>query len=270
MCIITNDHAWSKMVPSYALETKSLNPLTQRHVYPLYTLHSLHIVIENPKLVLIVGGIGLVCNLLGLVLFHDHAGHGHSHGAHSHSHSHSDNSHSEKTKRTAQTTTSPSTSPVSSSSSDDSADDSAERPPLRYESSLDRISPLRQTSILNLQQAASDVQRQMESEERYEQEEEEERNEKSEVDETVVDIGSSRSHTHDNNHGHDDHSHNHDHEHSHDNKKGTQPSGEDLNMRGVFLHVLGDALGSVGVIFSALFIWLTDFSWKQYMDPIIR
>jgi solute carrier family 30 (zinc transporter), member 1 len=43
----------------------------------------------------------------------------------------------------------------------------------------------------------------------------------------------------------------------------------DLNMRGVFLHVFGDALGNVGVIASALFIWLTDFWWRYYTDPAI-
>jgi solute carrier family 30 (zinc transporter), member 1 len=43
----------------------------------------------------------------------------------------------------------------------------------------------------------------------------------------------------------------------------------DLNMRGVFLHVLGDALGNIGVITSALFIWLTDYSWRFYADPAI-
>ena len=43
----------------------------------------------------------------------------------------------------------------------------------------------------------------------------------------------------------------------------------DLNMRGVFLHVMGDALGNIGVIGTALFIWLTDFSWRFYMDPAI-
>ena len=40
-----------------------------------------------------------------------------------------------------------------------------------------------------------------------------------------------------------------------------------MNMRGVFLHVLGDALGSVVVIISALFIWLTDYEWRHYVDP---
>jgi zinc transporter 1 len=67
-----------------------------------------------------------------------------------------------------------------------------------------------------------------------------------------------------------DHDHNEAHDHAHDDDKGTQPSGEDLNMRGIFVHVLGDALGSVGVIFTALFVWLTDFSWRFYMDPVIR
>lgn len=43
----------------------------------------------------------------------------------------------------------------------------------------------------------------------------------------------------------------------------------DLNMRGVFLHVMGDALGNVGVIATALFIWKTDYSWRFYSDPAI-
>lgn len=43
----------------------------------------------------------------------------------------------------------------------------------------------------------------------------------------------------------------------------------DLNMRGVFLHVMGDALGNIGVIASALFIWLTNYSWRFYTDPAI-
>merc|ERR1712000_263109 len=41
----------------------------------------------------------------------------------------------------------------------------------------------------------------------------------------------------------------------------------DLNMRGVFLHVMGDALGNIGVIASALIIWLTHFPGRYYFDP---
>jgi zinc transporter 1 len=43
----------------------------------------------------------------------------------------------------------------------------------------------------------------------------------------------------------------------------------DLNMRGVFLHVLGDALGNIGVIATALFIWLTPYKWRFYSDPFV-
>ncbi|CAG61505.1 uncharacterized protein GVI51_K07249 [Nakaseomyces glabratus] len=49
-------------------------------------------------------------------------------------------------------------------------------------------------------------------------------------------------------------------------KKKSQKS---LNMHGVFLHVLGDALGNVGVIVAALFIWKTDYSWRHYSDPVV-
>jgi zinc transporter 1 len=51
--------------------------------------------------------------------------------------------------------------------------------------------------------------------------------------------------------------------------KGSSHSHGDLYIRGVFLHVLGDALGNIGVIATALFIWLTPFSWRFYSDPIV-
>lgn len=57
-----------------------------------------------------------------------------------------------------------------------------------------------------------------------------------------------------------------DHNHAQPKPK-EQKHGHDLNMRGVFLHVMGDALGNIGVIVSALVIWLTDYSWRFYVDP---
>lgn len=54
---------------------------------------------------------------------------------------------------------------------------------------------------------------------------------------------------------------NHGHGHSH--------SAGQMNMRGVFLHVLSDALGSVIVIVSALAFWLTDWKYKYYIDPAL-
>ena len=59
----------------------------------------------------------------------------------------------------------------------------------------------------------------------------------------------------------------------HRNKSGGRGGGGhshgDLNMRGVFLHVMGDALGNIGVIASALIIWRTDYWWRFYSDPLI-
>ena len=59
------------------------------------------------------------------------------------------------------------------------------------------------------------------------------------------------------------------HNHTQPKKPGQGHSHSDLNMRGVFLHVIGDALGNIGVIASALIIWLTSYTWKFYADPAI-
>lgn len=42
-----------------------------------------------------------------------------------------------------------------------------------------------------------------------------------------------------------------------------------MNMRAVLLHVFGDALGNIGVIATGLIIWLTEWSFKYYFDPIV-
>ena len=42
-----------------------------------------------------------------------------------------------------------------------------------------------------------------------------------------------------------------------------------MNITGVFLHVLADALGSVVVVISAAVIWLTDWEYRDYMDPVL-
>ncbi|CAH1956916.1 unnamed protein product [Acanthoscelides obtectus] len=58
------------------------------------------------------------------------------------------------------------------------------------------------------------------------------------------------------------------HGHSHGEPRRPHSAGE-MNMRGVFLHVLSDALGSVIVIISALVFWLTDWEYKYYIDPAL-
>lgn len=48
-------------------------------------------------------------------------------------------------------------------------------------------------------------------------------------------------------------------------------SGDELNMHGVFLHILGDALASVIVIITALIVWQTDDDTvAKYLDPALR
>lgn len=43
----------------------------------------------------------------------------------------------------------------------------------------------------------------------------------------------------------------------------------DMGMNAMVLHVIGDALGNLGVIVSALIIWLTDLPGKMYSDPAV-
>ncbi|KAK2911485.1 hypothetical protein Q8A67_003618 [Cirrhinus molitorella] len=62
-------------------------------------------------------------------------------------------------------------------------------------------------------------------------------------------------------HSHGGHGHSHSHGHSH----GSAGGGMNANMRGVFLHVLADTLGSVGVIISTILI--RQFGWL-IADPI--
>ncbi|XP_044735012.1 zinc/cadmium resistance protein [Chrysoperla carnea] len=52
-------------------------------------------------------------------------------------------------------------------------------------------------------------------------------------------------------------------------KHGHYHDANSMNMRGVFLHVLSDALGSVIVICSATVFWLTDWDYKDYIDPAL-
>ena len=90
-------------------------------------------------------------------------------------------------------------------------------------------------------------------------------------------------HDHDHNHGHSqdekhDHSHDHDHDHDHDHSHDHKPlipatpskpahshSHENENMRGIFLHVLADTMGSASVILSTILIHF--FHWPGF-DPL--
>ena len=91
--------------------------------------------------------------------------------------------------------------------------------------------------------------------------------------------GGGHGHAHsDGDHGHGVEEHGHDHGgggHSHNKGQGGKKkmkelaSGSNMNMTGVFLHVLGDALGSVVVLISGAVIMWTDWEYKEYCDPLL-
>ncbi|KAI5965864.1 MSC2 [Candida pseudojiufengensis] len=86
--------------------------------------------------------------------------------------------------------------------------------------------------------------------------------------------GHGHSHNHSHSHTLDTHSHSHDHSHNHTHSSHqaelNEPNEDDKqkindNMRGIFLHILADALGSVGVVISTLLTKI--FNWQGF-DPI--
>ncbi|KAK9325975.1 cation efflux protein [Lipomyces orientalis] len=181
-------------------------------------------IITNPQLVLGVGCAGLVSNLVGLILFHEH-GHSHSHGGEA-GHSHGRGAEIEST---------------------DAMEIGALLPDAVVHESLAQ-QRLRAANLHSPTPSEYEAARA--------------------VDERTSLLSG---HTNGNSHGHS---------HSHGgsgapsftsskSKKKPVKSTQSLNMRGVFLHVMGDALGNVGVIATALFIWLTDYSWRFYFDPLI-
>ena len=60
--------------------------------------------------------------------------------------------------------------------------------------------------------------------------------------------------------------HGHKHEPGHDPAAQHGHTAEDINVRSAYLHVLGDAISSVGVIAAAVVIWFTGWYW---IDPLI-
>ncbi|KAI0872408.1 cation efflux protein [Hypoxylon argillaceum] len=65
---------------------------------------------------------------------------------------------------------------------------------------------------------------------------------------------------------HDDHHHTKPKSKS---KKGHGHNHADMGMNAMVLHVIGDALGNVGVIATALIIWLTEWPGRYYADPAV-
>jgi solute carrier family 30 (zinc transporter), member 1 len=283
--------------------------------------------VSNPKLVLIVGCLGLASNILGLFLFHEH---GHSHGGdedsheenpiraaeEGHSHVHADGethkvtdehgaiedilpqvrvagfkgtefrafskSDEENTTLSARSSNTVPRKPISG--------EVHGRHRRRTSGSFGRGFGSVDNIHIHPASFRQDIIHAARLEERPE-------SESGEEDALLIDVDSPERHTdgHGDHHGspsknkrlsgygsitnhkksldysHSSHNHNNpkDAEHAGHSHGGHAHSHGDLNMRGVFLHVMGDALGNIGVIATALIIWLTTFEGRYYFDPAI-
>ncbi|EAU93048.2 zinc/cadmium resistance protein [Coprinopsis cinerea okayama7 len=225
--------------------------------------------ISNPKFIALVGSFGLASNLVGLLLFHEHV-HPHSHDHKHDSKSPSPSSSREGSIRNSATGASkdghsrPRPKPIrthSGSQSPASQDDILYGHPAATRASLVQTaneiaaqSPPAPSHVPSLSQGRASIDSPATAGQQHGHNDSQiiyTTDNRTSVDEqspllaTTPDVPTEarkRSHAH----GHGS-----------------------MNMRALVLHVIGDALGNVGVIATGLVIWLTDWSWKYYFDPVI-
>jgi solute carrier family 30 (zinc transporter), member 1 len=246
--------------------------------------------VSNPRLVLIVGCFGLLSNVLGLFLFHEHS---HSHGEEDeHSHKHDPVSSAEEGHGHSHIDAPEHTKPNTTDAS--SPQKPTEVPSTRRSTDIRRHRRTSGSFVDTIHVHPASFRNEIIAASRLSEQEESEPEEEAVLDDDITSVppnersslmrhssGSPMKYTHsrtasqaspkkknqDRRHDswHASHIHNKPKDES---AKGGHSHG-DLNMRGVFLHVMGDALGNIGVIASALFIWLTSYKWRYYADPAI-
>lgn len=250
--------------------------------------------VSNPQLVLIVGCLGLASNLVGLVLFHDHShgGHGHSHGpaAHAesdaeeghagHSHGYTDEepvrSHAGHKHTNGDDLTVSGTSDITAVAEDFSKKVSnTSKKSRRHSRSTSRgflpeefSGPSQFRNSIIAAGGLVDI----ESEDGTDAEE---AGQDGILHESEPLVAGTAQHI---SYGTpaaakrksiDHKGHKHSQPREAGKGGGHGHSHGDLNMKGIFLHVMGDALGNIGVIATALIIWLTKFPGRFYFDPAI-
>jgi len=227
--------------------------------------------ISNPKLIVVVGSLGLASNIFGLFLFHDHD-HSHDHG-----HSHG------KVTDDAEYPDAVANSDSASTTFDDrrgrtrEEDDSyIGHPAITRQAVVQAAQDLQQARSPSLTRAgratSPSTHRRSTSYFSTDKSRDAERtNSRDSATEATPLLGDAHDSAADAGHAHESTS---DTTATMVNPKttsgGHKPSkAGSMNMRALVLHVLGDALGNVGVIATGLVIWLTELSWKGYFDPII-
>lgn len=237
--------------------------------------------ISQPMLILVVGSAGLASNILGLFLFSDH---GHSHG-HGHSHAHDEEGHSHAH--------------VHASGDEHLCDENGDIGSILPDTVVKQVAtPHRSIDHGRAQFASPEthihVHPAMNRQEILSYTEE---NAISDTEDSASVLSSPSSETtallgesngkgqqsydgaglsnikpHSHHHRGDSRSWHTRHHHARRSKasSGAKKHSQSLNMRGVFIHVLGDALGNVGVIATALFIrFAGDSPIAPYADPAI-
>ncbi|KAI8833213.1 cation efflux protein, partial [Chytridium lagenaria] len=246
--------------------------------------------IGNPLLVLIVGIVGLVNNLIGMIMFHDHGhSHAHNHGqSHGDSHGHKhdqkqDYEHSSKDHRhkdDVKTLRGPTDSIRPLSTATEKGVSSLLSNPTLIYGAQTRAAVLATARSID-ERPFTDSQARMtehaaQSSAPFLSTTADDSNGVLKVvvdaridgNETLDDLHnavmtSQRSH-----HSHHSH-HEPDLEYGSTKERSSAPKEGDLNMKSIFLHVAGDALGSVGVIVSALISMFATGSWTRYADPVV-
>ena len=253
--------------------------------------------VSNPKLVLIVGGVGLAFNILGLFVFHQHS--------HGHSHDHGSEEHADGAKdvlNDAEQGHSQSTSPTDAGLGKLRQQDSrkvpgntqeelrvstdstrSERSPLagRSSSTASRWRNKRSRSMSQVQDMPvhpAFFRNEIIHKARMSDDEPSEvspllgRRTEENVYSNQTTNSESYKGTKQDEFATSDEPVDHHQTHKHAQPQPQANSGhshDDMNIKGIFFHVLGDALGNVGVMASALIIWLTPWSFRFYFDPAI-
>jgi zinc transporter 1 len=261
--------------------------------------------IGNAELILIVGCLGLASNLAGFVILgghgHSHGPGGHDHGEDAHSHDH-DHSHTHGTDRAAEEGRAGQLGAHETMADEDGPDFFPEEAIARYRTSVSEApSPSRRerrapgnvrhsrlASVGDMSIHPASFRQEIIAASRPQPDDESSSDSSTEDGSAIVDETDLREDTpllkttgqpapaattpqclskrarrgsgvH--------HSHNHNKPKKSGKKHGH--SHGDLGMNAMVLHVLGDALGNVGVIITALIIWLTDWPGKYYADPAV-
>jgi zinc transporter 1 len=266
-------------------------------------------IISNPKLILIVGSLGLLSNLVGFFVLgghgHDHGDEGHSHShdelhaaeeGHSHSHSHNGHSHTHDTadesghpgavlpEAAVQKAHTPDSSALGKTGTKNSnrrnhRRSSSIRSGNRLSEEIANISihpaSFRQGIIAASKPSLDGIMSEGSIESDDEVVIDENVDGPTETSPLLAQSNGKQNHGHPHKYAHLRPRHDSWHaEHNHNKPRKPASGGHshnhaDMGMNAMILHVIGDALGNVGVIVAALIIWLTDSPARFYADPAV-